>query len=154
MVIDTGQALMSLDGASFEVVARRQGDDAPARYAYQFATAPSGATGDAMTAAPGERVAWLTEALRAGSIRSHLVVEDESHLHAGHAGAAGGGGHFRALIVSAAFRGQTRVARQRAVYALLGDAMRIDHPRAGAAHADAGGVGSGVGRAHARSPRP
>lgn len=45
MVIDTGQALLSLDGASFEVIARRQGDDAPARYAYQFATAPSGATG-------------------------------------------------------------------------------------------------------------
>lgn len=77
-----------------------------------------------MTAASGERVAWLTEALRRGLEPIHLVVEDESHRHAGHAGAAGGGGHFRALIVSAAFRGQTRVARQRTVYALLGEAMR------------------------------
>jgi len=77
-----------------------------------------------MTAAPSERVGWLTEALRRGLDPIHLVVEDESHLHAGHAGAAGGGGHFRALIVSAAFRGQTQVARQRAVYALLGEAMR------------------------------
>ena len=45
VVIDTGQALMSLDGASFEVIARRLGDDAPARYAYQVATAPNGGTG-------------------------------------------------------------------------------------------------------------
>lgn len=44
VVIDTGHALMSLDGASFEVIARRQGDDIPARYAYQLATAPYGAT--------------------------------------------------------------------------------------------------------------
>ncbi len=44
VVIDTGQALMSLDGASFEVIARRQGDDLLARYAYQLATAPNGAT--------------------------------------------------------------------------------------------------------------
>lgn len=77
-----------------------------------------------MTAAPTDRLEWLREALRRGLEPSHLVVEDESHLHVGHAGAAGGGGHFRALIVSAAFRGQTRVARQRAVYALLGEAMR------------------------------
>ena len=35
---------MSLDGASFEVIARRLGDDIPARYAYQLATAPYGAT--------------------------------------------------------------------------------------------------------------
>jgi hypothetical protein len=45
VVIDTGQAMMSLDGASFEVIARRVGDDAPARYAYQVATAPYGTTG-------------------------------------------------------------------------------------------------------------
>ena len=45
VVIDTGQALLSLDGVSFEVVARRQGDETPARYAYQFASSPSGATG-------------------------------------------------------------------------------------------------------------
>ena len=76
------------------------------------------------TPAPSERVAWLTDALRRGLDPLHLVVEDESHLHAGHPGAASGGGHFRALIVSAAFRGQNQVARQRTVYALLGDAMR------------------------------
>lgn len=78
-----------------------------------------------MTTIPaGERLAWLRDTLQRGLDPAQLVVEDESHLHAGHAGAASGGGHFRALIVSAAFRGRNQVARQRAVYALLGDAMR------------------------------
>lgn len=45
-----------------------------------------------------------------------LDVIDESDRHAGHAGAAPGGEtHFRVRIVSAAFAGQTRVARHRAV---------------------------------------
>ncbi|MBW2240620.1 MAG: BolA family transcriptional regulator [Deltaproteobacteria bacterium] len=46
----------------------------------------------------------------------HVEVEDESHLHAGHAGAREGGGHFRALIVSERFEGLTRVQAQRAVF--------------------------------------
>ncbi|MDX2168807.1 MAG: BolA family protein [Deltaproteobacteria bacterium] len=77
-----------------------------------------------MAAPTSDRVAWLEGVLRAGFSPEHLSVEDESHLHRGHAGAAGGGGHFRVCIVAAAFRGQNQVARQRAVYALLGDAMR------------------------------
>ncbi len=49
-----------------------------------------------------------------------LVIKDESHLHAGHAGArAGGESHFRLLIVADAFEGQTPVLRQRAVNAAL-----------------------------------
>ena len=71
-----------------------------------------------------DRVAWIDATLRQAFAPIHLAVEDESALHAGHAGAASGGGHFRVLIVSDAFRGQTPVARQRAVYAALGDAMR------------------------------
>ncbi len=50
---------------------------------------------------------------------THVEVVDESHRHAGHAGAASGGGHFRALIVSPRFDGRSAVERQRLVYAAL-----------------------------------
>ncbi len=58
----------------------------------------------------------LTEALRP----TRLAIRDESHRHAGHAGARPEGEtHFHVEIVSPAFTGQTRVARQRLVYSLL-----------------------------------
>ncbi len=53
-----------------------------------------------------------------------LEIDDESALHAGHAGAASGGGHFRLGITSAAFSGHGKVARHRMVYAALGDLMQ------------------------------
>lgn len=55
-----------------------------------------------------------------------LEIEDESALHAGHAGARSGGGHFRVRIVSAAFAGHGRLARHRMVYAAMGDMMQSD----------------------------
>ncbi len=55
-----------------------------------------------------------------------LIVEDESHRHAGHAGAAGGQSHFRVRIVSEAFRGVPPLARHRLVYAALSDMLRDD----------------------------
>ena len=53
----------------------------------------------------------------------HVAVTDESHLHAGHAGAAGGAGHFRALVVSRIFEGKSPIERQRLVYGALGEMM-------------------------------
>lgn len=44
----------------------------------------------------------------------HLVVEDESYLHRGHAGAREGG-HFRVTVASAAFEGKTLVEQHRLV---------------------------------------
>jgi BolA protein len=55
-----------------------------------------------------------------------LVIEDESHLHAGHAGARGGQSHFRVRIVAEAFRGVTPVARHRLVYAAVDDLLKAD----------------------------
>jgi|SRR5450432_3515987 BolA protein len=55
-----------------------------------------------------------------------LTIEDESHLHAGHAGAAGGHGHFRIRIVAEAFRGVSAVARHRLVYAAVGELLDTD----------------------------
>jgi BolA family transcriptional regulator, general stress-responsive regulator len=72
---------------------------------------------------------------RVEAIRSRLVaalapdaldIEDESHRHAGHAGARDGRGHFRLRIISAAFEGRNAIARHRAVYAALGDLMQTD----------------------------
>jgi BolA family transcriptional regulator, general stress-responsive regulator len=51
---------------------------------------------------------------------TRLEVEDQSHLHIGHEGSRPGGEtHFAVTIVSVAFTGQTRVARQRLVYQTL-----------------------------------
>ena len=54
---------------------------------------------------------------------TEVEVDDESHLHAGHAGARGGK-HLRALVVSAAFEGKPLVARHRLVNAALADLLR------------------------------
>jgi BolA protein len=55
-----------------------------------------------------------------------LEVEDDSHHHAGHAGAAGGMGHFSVRIVSAEFAGLSAVARHRRVYAALAELLKTD----------------------------
>jgi BolA protein len=53
-------------------------------------------------------------------------LEDESALHAGHAGAASGGGHFRLRIVSEQFENRSRINRHRLVYDCLGDMMQTE----------------------------
>ena len=53
-------------------------------------------------------------------------LRDESAQHAGHAGAASGGGHWQLTIVSEAFRGKNAVARHRMIYEALGDLMKRD----------------------------
>ena len=53
-------------------------------------------------------------------------LHDESGQHAGHAGAASGGGHWQLTIVSEAFRGKSAVARHRMIYEALGDLMKRD----------------------------
>ena len=68
----------------------------------------------------------LRQALETRFAPLQLDIEDQSHLHAGHAGAAGGHGHFRIRIVAEAFRGASRMARHRRVYAAVGDLLRTD----------------------------
>ena len=53
-----------------------------------------------------------------------IELIDDSHLHAGHAGARSGGGHYQLDIVSAAFVGKNTVARHRLIYDAFGDMMR------------------------------
>lgn len=49
---------------------------------------------------------------------------DDSHLHAGHAGARDGGGHYRLAVVSAAFAGLPTMRRHRLVYDLLASLLK------------------------------
>ena len=81
------------------------------------------ATGDGGRASGEDRRSAIERKLRAGLEASFVEVIDESHLHAGHAGARSGGGHFRTTIVSDRFEGLSAVAAQRLVYALLADEM-------------------------------
>lgn len=73
-----------------------------------------------------QRVAAIRAALEAALAPRSLEIEDESHRHAGHAGAADGRGHFRVDIVSEAFEGLGPIARHRAIYGALGDLMTTD----------------------------
>jgi len=75
---------------------------------------------------PTDRRAHIEAVLREALAAAHVDVADESHLHAGHPGAAAGGGHFRATIVSPRFEGLSRVARQRLVYGALAAEMQRD----------------------------
>jgi BolA protein len=75
---------------------------------------------------PEERVAALHAALDAALAPTFLEVIDESHRHAGHAGARDGRGHFRVRLESARFVGMAPLARHRAVYAALADLMTTD----------------------------
>lgn len=62
--------------------------------------------------------------LREALAPARLVVTDESAKHAGHVGARPGGEtHFHVEIVADAFAGESRVARQRRVYAILADEL-------------------------------
>ena len=65
----------------------------------------------------------IDSVLRAAISPLHsLQVINESHLHAGHAG-AGEGSHFRVKLISECLAGLTRVARHRLVYDALRDVI-------------------------------
>jgi len=76
-----------------------------------------------MTAAPLDTISEMKQLLD-NLAPQHLEIVDESALHAGHAGAKSGGGHYQMTIISAAFAGQNAVGRHRLIYQALGDLMR------------------------------
>jgi BolA family transcriptional regulator, general stress-responsive regulator len=62
----------------------------------------------------------ITNKLREAFFPESLEVQDESHLHEGHAGhRPGGETHFRLYIVSPAFQGKSRVERHRMINTTL-----------------------------------
>ena len=75
-----------------------------------------------MTASRTERLLQRLAALRP----EHVEVVDDSHRHAGHAGAADGRGHFTVIVVSNRFAALSALRRHRLVYEAVGDLMTTD----------------------------
>ncbi|GGE19026.1 hypothetical protein GCM10011529_26900 [Polymorphobacter glacialis] len=80
--------------------------------------------------------------LRAALALDALEIIDDSESHRGHAGHSGSGeSHFTVHATAAAFAGLSRVARQRLVYAALGDLIAPDRVHALIIKASAPGEG-------------
>ncbi|MDJ0911529.1 MAG: BolA family protein [Woeseiaceae bacterium] len=73
-----------------------------------------------------ERATKIESILTSSFTPSRILVKDQSHLHAGHAGAQDGRGHFAVTIVSEQFTGQSKIARHRMIFDALGDMMQTD----------------------------
>ena len=73
----------------------------------------------------GPVAAEIDKRLRAALAPTRLAVTNDSDKHRGHAGHDGSGeSHFTVDIEAPAFAGMSRLERQRAVNAALGDLMR------------------------------
>lgn len=79
-----------------------------------------------MNDARATRTQRLTARLQQALQPLQLEVVDDSHLHAGHAGAADGRGHFTVIVVSERFANMPVVRRHRLVYEAVGDMMSTD----------------------------
>jgi BolA protein len=75
---------------------------------------------------PTRRAGEIREAIERGLDASHVEVIDHSARHAGHSGAASGGGHFEVVVVSDRFCGLSRLAVHRLVYEALGQLMQTE----------------------------
>jgi BolA family transcriptional regulator, general stress-responsive regulator len=71
------------------------------------------------------RIDRIRRTLIAALQPTQIEIDDDSHRHAGHAGAEKGG-HYNLRIVSAAFAGLTPIARHRLIYATLGAMMQTE----------------------------
>jgi BolA protein len=70
---------------------------------------------------PAERIIVIRERLQNAFSPTELDVIDDSAKHVGHAGSAGGAGHYTVIIAADCFRAVTRVTAHRQIYAVLDD---------------------------------
>ena len=70
-----------------------------------------------------ERVGMIRERLIKNLSPVKLDIIDDSHHHAGHPGAAAGGGHFCVSIVSEQFKDKSMIERHRMVYQAVSELM-------------------------------
>ena len=73
-----------------------------------------------------DRIAEIKSRLERELSPTHIDIVDESHMHAGHVGAASGAGHFSVTIVSDKFVGKSAIQRHRMVYLAVDDLMRSE----------------------------
>ena len=73
-----------------------------------------------------ERVEMIRERLTNNLHPTELDIVDESARHAGHAGAASGGGHFIVNISASVFKDKTLIQRHRLVYEAVDDIMHSE----------------------------
>ncbi len=71
------------------------------------------------------RIATIQQRLAVLTPISCQIIDD-SALHAGHAGASSGAGHFRVTLASEKFNGLKLIERHRLVYDAVGDLMQTD----------------------------
>jgi BolA protein len=69
------------------------------------------------------RMQLMEQRLKEQLCPTHLKIIDDSAMHIGHAGSAGGAGHYTVEIQSPQFEGKSLIAKHRMVYAALGDLM-------------------------------
>lgn len=68
----------------------------------------------------------IEQRLQAAFTGADIQIKDQSHLHAGHAGASDGRGHYSVTVVSGEFAGLSRIQRHKMVYDALGDLLESD----------------------------
>ena len=73
-----------------------------------------------------ERIEKMRTLLEQAFEPASLEIQDQSHLHAGHAGARDGKGHFQINITADAFTGKALIKRHRLVYEALDDMLETD----------------------------
>ena len=71
-----------------------------------------------------ETMDLIVDRLRQKLSAESVEIEDQSHLHAGHAGAASGGGHYQVTVIASCFKGLNTLARHRLIYDALDDLMK------------------------------
>ncbi len=79
-----------------------------------------------MSGMPENRSTMIRERLTRELDPVELEIIDESAKHAGHAGAASGGGHFIVQIVASAFEGKSLIQRHRLVYDAMDELMQSE----------------------------
>lgn len=73
-----------------------------------------------------DRIQRIQQRLHAALKPDFCELKDDSAAHRGHAGAAGGAGHFTVTIMSDKFEGLNRISRHRLVYDAVGDLMHTE----------------------------